>query len=214
MSNASASNVPMSTTPMDFKDIVKSRRSIRKYQEKPVPDELIEELVEMIGLSVSAINLQPWKVKVVKDQGTKDQIFAATFGMEHARTCSHLLILCAYTDYPALIGRLSELQAAAGVPEEMWRRTAEFATTIANRMSPEERLVWSQQQVYIALGNALNGAYALGLGGCPMTAFDSEEVARVLSLPPTIVPTVMVSLGYAAEEGTQKLRFPVREILL
>ena len=65
---------------MEFKEIVKSRRSIRQYQSLAVRDATIEELLEIIGLSVSAINLQPWKIKVVKDQETKDKIFTATFG--------------------------------------------------------------------------------------------------------------------------------------
>ncbi len=81
-------------------------------------------------------------------------------------------------------------------------------------MTPERKLQWSQEQVYIALGNAVNGAYSLGLGACPMTAFKPDEVAAILDLPPTIVPTAMVTVGYSAEPGAVKLRHPVREILI
>jgi nitroreductase/dihydropteridine reductase len=199
---------------MEFSDIVKSRRSIRQYQSLAVRDATIEELLAIIGLSVSAINLQPWKIKVVKDQETKDKIFTATFGMNHVRTCSHLLILCADTDYPALIDKLVRSQEAAGVDEEIRQRTFEFATSVSSGMTPERRLQWSQEQVYIALGNAVNGAYSLGLGACPLTAFKPDEVATILDLPPTIVPTVMVTVGYSAEPGSVKLRHPVSEILI
>jgi len=53
---------------VEFKDIVKNRYACRQYQEKQVPEEIIRELLEIIGCAVSAINLQPWKIKVVSDQ--------------------------------------------------------------------------------------------------------------------------------------------------
>ncbi len=199
---------------MEFKDVVKNRRSIRQYQPMPVRDATIYELLEIIGMSVSAMNLQPWKIKVVKDQETKDRVFGATFGMKQVKTCSHLLVLCADTDYPTLIARLAEAQAAAGVDEEIISRGKEFATNLTNGMTPEQRLAWSREQVHIALGNAVNGAYSLGLGACPMTAFDPAEVAKVLELPDTLVPTAMVCVGYSAEPGVPKLRYPVDSILI
>jgi nitroreductase / dihydropteridine reductase len=199
---------------MEFKEVVKNRRSIRQFQSMPVRDATMDELLEIISMSVSAMNLQPWKIKVVKDQETKDKVFAATFGMNQVKACSHVLVMCADTDYPTLIARLTAAQEAAGVPEEMRQRMAEMATKISGGMSPERRLQWSQEQVYIALGNAVNGAYSLGLGANPMTAFDPAEVARVLELPPTCVPTAMVCVGYSAEPGTPKLRHPVQDMLI
>ena len=47
-----------------------------------------------------------------------------------------------------------------------------------------------------------------------MTAFDPVEFARILELPPTVVPTVLVSVGYAADEPTPKLRYPVEDIVI
>lgn len=199
---------------MEFKDVVKNRRSIRQYQPMPVRDATIHELLEIIGMSVSAMNLQPWKIKLVKDQETKDKVFGATFGQNQVRACSHLLVLCADTDYPTLITRLAEAQAAAGVDQEIINRGREFATTVTNGMTPEQKLAWSREQVHIALGNAVNGAYSLGLGACPMTAFNPAGVAEALELPDTLVPTAMVCVGYSAEPGVPKLRYPVDSILI
>jgi nitroreductase/dihydropteridine reductase len=198
---------------MEFKDIVKNRRSIRKYEDRAIPEETIQELLEIIGLSVSALDLQPWKIKVLSDREGKEKAFSATFGMEHARTCSHLLVLCADVDYPAIIAKLDRAQAAAGIPDDRREGMIGMATRVSEGMTPEQRLKWSQEQVYIALGNAVNGAYSLGLGACPMTAFDPSKLASVLDLPDTLVPTALVSVGYAAEPGMPKLRHPVSDIL-
>ena len=200
---------------MDFKEIVKNRYSVRQYRAEVVPEETIDELLEMVSYSVSAINLQPWKIKVVADQETRDELLPVTFGQTQVTTCSHLLVLCADVDYPALIGKLDGALAAAGVPDEMRQGMIGFATDISNDMSPDQRLEWSREQVHIALGNALNGAYALGLGACPMTAFQSTEYSRILGLPDTIVPTVLVSLGYPADDQSlPKLRYPVSDIVV
>lgn len=199
---------------MEFKDLVKNRRAIRQYQSLAVREGTIHELLEIIGLSVSAINLQPWKIKVVSDQALKDKLFAASFGQNQIRTCSHLLVLCADVDYAAIIDRADKAMAAAGAPEGARQGLREMATNVANGMTAEQRLHWSREQVFIALGNAVNGAYSLGLGACPMTAFQADEFSRILELPPTVVPTVLVSVGYSAEDGTPKLRHPLSEILL
>ena len=65
----------------------------------------------------------------------------------------------------------------------------------------------------IALGNAINGAYSLGLGACPMTNFKPPEFARILGLPANLAPTVLVSLWYASDKPVPKRRYPVAEIL-
>lgn len=55
-------------------DAIKSRRSIRKYKSTPVPDELIDKIVEAGTYAASGKSMQPWKVVVVKDEKTKNRI--------------------------------------------------------------------------------------------------------------------------------------------
>ena len=100
---------------MEFKEVVKNRYACRQYLEKKVPEEIIRELIEIMGYAVSAINLQPWKVKVVSDQETKHRLFEATWSQNQVKTCSHLLVLCADVDYPAIIAKFDKTLAAADV---------------------------------------------------------------------------------------------------
>ena len=198
---------------MEFKDIVRNRRAIRQYESKPVPEETIRELLEITSYAVSAINLQPWKIKVVSDAETKEKLFPATFGQNQVKACSHLFVFCADTDYAGIIKTVNASMAAAGVLDPQREAMMEMAANVANGMSPEQRLAWSKEQVYIALGNTLNGAYSLGLGACPMTAFQAPEFAKILGLPDNLVPTVIVSIGYPAEAGGPKVRRSVDQIL-
>src|SRR3989338_6324369 len=49
-------------------DIIKSRRSIRKYLDKPIPKEIVDKLIEAAKWAPSGMNEQPWGFIVVRDK--------------------------------------------------------------------------------------------------------------------------------------------------
>jgi len=53
---------------MDFYEVIKKRRSIRAYQDREVPDDVLRKILEAARLAPSAKNRQPWKFIVVKDE--------------------------------------------------------------------------------------------------------------------------------------------------
>ena len=50
---------------MEFSQLIKSRKSIRGYLNKPVPREVIDEIIEVAKWSPSSMNTQPWYVHVI-----------------------------------------------------------------------------------------------------------------------------------------------------
>ncbi len=53
---------------MDFTDVIRSRRSIRRYQEKSIPANTIEEILNCACLAPTAINVQPWLIGCITDK--------------------------------------------------------------------------------------------------------------------------------------------------
>ena len=53
---------------MDFTDVIKSRRSIRRYQEKAIPQKDLDEVLLCAHLAPTAINIQPWLIGCVTDR--------------------------------------------------------------------------------------------------------------------------------------------------
>jgi nitroreductase len=190
------------------------RYATKKFDGKMIPETKINELVDLIRFAPSAINLQPWKIKVITDQKIKKQLLPATFNQEQIVTCSHLLVFCANLDVDGLINKVEQTLKASRVPDEMRQRVIGLARDMNGRMSPEQRLAWAQCQVYLALGNAVNGAKALGFDSCPMAGFDPKEYSRILKLQPYLVPTALCPLGFAADKPMPKIRFPKEDILL
>jgi len=62
---------------LDVFEAIRTRRSIRKYQEKPVEPEKLSKVLEAARLSPSAANRQPWKFIVVTDPKVKESLRAA-----------------------------------------------------------------------------------------------------------------------------------------
>ena len=63
---------------MDILDIIMSRRSIRKFEEREVSGELLEKVLEAGRWAPSGLNNQPWRFAVVRDKTMKDAISKLT----------------------------------------------------------------------------------------------------------------------------------------
>lgn len=59
---------------MDAIEAIMTRRSIRRYQDKPVPEALITQLLEAAMAAPSASNQQPWQFVVIDDRKLLDMI--------------------------------------------------------------------------------------------------------------------------------------------
>jgi nitroreductase / dihydropteridine reductase len=198
---------------MEFAEIMAGRFSSREFTERSIPESKIKQLVELIRLSPSDLNLQPWKLTVIRDKDVRLRLLPATWNQEQTITCSHLLVLCADCDLVSLIEKVDCLNEQAGMSGEERRLMRDMALEMNRKMSKEQILHWAQCNVYLALANALSGAKSLGLDACPMTGFDSSQYARILSTPPHLVPTALCALGYAAGVPAHKLRFQTSDIL-
>jgi len=79
-------------------NLLKSRRSIRRYRPDPVPDEMIEQLLEAGRWAPSASNRQPWDFIVVRDEVIRQQVaqHAAFYFIRwaHAAEAPLLVVLC------------------------------------------------------------------------------------------------------------------------
>ena len=59
---------------MDFIELSKQRRSIRKFTEQEIKDEIIEQLLICAMAAPSARNMQPWEFHVIKNKEIQNQI--------------------------------------------------------------------------------------------------------------------------------------------
>lgn len=195
---------------MEYKEVVTKRYAAKAFSGEKVPEEKIDELIDLIRLAPSALNLQPWRIRIVRDQKTRDELSPAMFGQTHAINCSHLLVFCANTDVDDVLAKADQSLKEAGFSDEHRERVMGMARNIR----PNLTLAWAQQQVYLALANAVNGAKALGLDSCPMTGFDPARMAQTLGLPSHLVPTAICPIGYGVDSPMPKARLSKADLLV
>ena len=62
---------------MDLYEIIRTRRSVRRYQDKPVPEDGLNRILDAARLAPSARNAQAWKFIVVRDPARRRQVAEA-----------------------------------------------------------------------------------------------------------------------------------------
>jgi len=85
-------------SPKSLLALIKTRRSIRRYKPDPVPEEMVEQLLEAARWAPSASNRQPWEFIVVRDEAIRKQVaqHAAFYFIKwaHVGEAPLLLVLC------------------------------------------------------------------------------------------------------------------------
>jgi nitroreductase len=85
---------------MDAFCTMKTRRAVRAYEAKPIPREILEDIIDCARLAATAINIQPWEFVVVTDTGVLSQIAEATDHGKHiAQAAACVAVLCRETKY-------------------------------------------------------------------------------------------------------------------
>lgn len=197
---------------MEFKEIVMKRYATKNFDGKKIPEEKVNELLEMIRYAPSSFNIQPWKIIVIKDQALKDKLLPVSWNQPQVANCSHLLVFCANKNILENINSIEKESIKKGAKPESIKEYIKIMQDFEKSLDEEQKLNWAQKQTYIALGNALNGAKSLGFDSCPMEGFQPEEYSKILQLPKHLVPTVVCPIGYASDKPKPKFRFEMKEI--
>ncbi|MGZ7135544.1 MAG: NAD(P)H-dependent oxidoreductase [Methanobacterium sp.] len=197
---------------MEFENILKERYATKKFDGKKIDEDKIKQIKEMIRLSPSAINLQPWKIKIISDESIKEKLSPATMDQPQIESCSHLLVFCADTDLEERANKLLDSLKASNVPEENLQFLESVLNNFLSSLSDEKGVCEVQHNVFIAATTAIYAAKSLGIDSCPMKGFNPAAYSEILELPDNLVPTIIVPLGYAADTSMPKTRLLAEEI--
>ncbi|PKG31532.1 MAG: NAD(P)H-dependent oxidoreductase [Methanoregula sp.] len=192
--------------------MVMQRYATEQFDGRMVEEEKLFLLLDIIRYSPSAFNLQPWKIKIVSASRIKASLRPHANDQPQITSCSHLLVICANTELEALLDKVLEGMLQSGVQKQVVEQYATMIREYISSMSAEQRMSFAREQIYIALGNAVNGAKSLGFDSCPMGGFDPAAFADVLFLPEEYVPVVLCAIGYAADSPPPKMRLPREDV--
>ena len=175
---------------MNFIDLVKHRKSVRDFLDKPVERDKIMMCLEAARLAPSASNSQPWRFIVVDDKQLKNKLCEAAFGGVY-------FINSFCKTAPVIVVVISEKSKFMTRIGAMFRGTQFYLIDIG-----------------IACEHFVLQAEDLGLGTCWIGWFNERSVKSVLNIPQNKKIDILIALGYYDREklGTEHGREPMEKI--
>ena len=79
---------------MDFYDVAKTRRSVRSYRSDPIPEEVLNRVLEAVRIAPSGSNRQPWRFIVVEDEDAKQRLVPACNGQSWIADAPVVIVAC------------------------------------------------------------------------------------------------------------------------
>lgn len=103
---------------MDVKEAILKRRSIREFNQNPISDDMIRELLESAMAAPSACNKRPWEFYVVKSKQLQDRLRTVS---RYSNMNSSLIIVVAGNERRSLAHRVNDfwIQDCAAAVENM-----------------------------------------------------------------------------------------------
>jgi len=195
---------------LSVKDAIESRYSIRKFVQEPIPQEDLNEILNLAHLSASAWNLQPWRFHVVTDFNLKEKLQEAAFGQTQVTSAPAVILIA--SDMEDTLANLPGT-VHPGLTPERKQEEISYLSSFFNAMGKEERAQWGLTQSNIALGFLLIAAQGMGYSSVPMLGFDQGKVKELLGLPEHVRFAAMVPIGIADREGYSRHRFELEKVV-
>ncbi|MFZ2055313.1 MAG: nitroreductase family protein [Candidatus Aminicenantales bacterium] len=181
--------MPMTIERTPFQKLVRGRRSVRRYLDRPVEREKVLVCLEAARLAPSAENVQPWRFLVIDDPDIKDRFSAAAFSG---------------------IYQFSRFAAKAPVLILILARLDLLANRIGNYL---QNVPFYLIDVGIAGGHLSLQAEELGLGTCWIGWFNGRRTRKFFRIPRRYKIVCLMALGYYEKKPREKSRKSLSEIV-
>lgn len=227
----------------EFRKVVESRRSVRRFTDEEVPQAVIDDCLDMAMLAPNSSNLQPWEFYVVRSPELKAKLAEACLGQNAATTANVLIPIVARTNtwkknslrnieyWPeetmpkivrtyyskvALIHYNQGPLGALGLAKKAAGLLAGLRRAVPRGpYSVAEMKAWAVKSTALAAENMMLGFRAHGYDTCPMEGFDERRVRKLLKLPDDAIVTMILGVGRRAPNGIyhRRYRFPREEFV-
>lgn len=177
---------------MEALDCIKGRRSVRKFKDKKIPHDVMDDIVKEASYSPSWKNSQVPRYMVIEDKALIDKIGSeCVLGFEYNTNTlknAHTIVL------------LNVVTNRSG-----YEKDGSFTT------SKEDR--WEIFDAGVAAQTFCLAAYEKGLGTVIMGIFDEKKVAEMAEVPDGQRFVAVIAIGYPDEEPKMPRRKSVEELV-
>lgn len=162
---------------MNFLEQMKKRYTVKKYNPQgKISEEQIAELKEILNLSPSSINSQPWNFIFINKPELKEQLAEASyFNKGKVLDSSHLIVFQVLRNPKDF-----EKQIEENLPEG----SVNYYRSMVKPNGEDAVRAWMGHQVYLSLGVLLSACAAMGIDSTPMEGIETEKYDDILENSP------------------------------
>lgn len=177
---------------MDILKLLQSRYTTKVYDPSfRLSEEQLATIKEVLRLSPSSINSQPWAFELIEDVALKSVLAEESrSNLERVKQASLLIVFYTYRDVETFIKERIDTQEP---PVQTY-----FHTYIASQ-GREAIQAWQTHQVYIALGVLLTSLASMGLDSTPMEGINVDKYDELLGRE-KYRPVLAVLVGRHSED--------------
>lgn len=194
-------------------EAIARRRAVRHFDpSRPVPDEVLRQVLHLATLAPSGFNLQPWRFVVVRSERNRRKLQECAFRQPKVAEAPVVVIVLGY-HHPHrshLDAMLARHQALGGLSEAA---AAEMRGRTTRAMEGTTDLsLWTTRSTMLAAGTLMIAAESLGLATIPIEGFEPEKVKAAFGIPDDHTVCCLIALGFAAGEKPFPGRFGLDEV--
>jgi nitroreductase len=211
---------------MEFEDLanlLRSRRSIRRWQDREIPEALLTQAVELATWAPNAGNQQNWRFYVILNRDTIRAIAdAVQVSADHIASWPEAQELGYSGMWQRMASFFRDAPAAVAVTASRYQSLVDQILASREERDPEAAQMrqWRDianakiQSVSSAIANLLLIFHQMGLGAVWMTGpmQAKGEIEKILMVPPEMDLIAFVPVGFPAESPGARERKPVTEV--
>ena len=203
---------PAATPSEHLAALLRGRKSIRRYLDRPVPAAAIAAIAESLRWAPSPHNSQPYRLVILKTAAGRERLASALGDRWRADLAADGMPA---EQIDRLIGRSRERIGGAPLVLILALTYADLDVYPDPRRQQAERLM-AAHSLGAAAQNLMLTAHANGLASCWMCAplFCPEIVGSALGLPADVEPQALITVGYSAVDPPPREKRPIGELIL
>lgn len=173
-----------------FYEVMRQRRSVRFFSDRPVPREVIEAVCMAAATAPSGANKQPWRFVCVSDAALKKKIREGAEAEERE-----------FYSRKANAEWLKDLEPFDTTPDKAFLEVAPWLIVVFKLMKTDEggQVYYVNESVGIATGILLAAVHHAGLVALTHTPSPMAFLSEILKRPEHERPYLLIPVGYPAE---------------
>jgi nitroreductase len=207
------SDEPRGSAAPSVTEVIRRRRATRRFDPtKPIPDEILREILRLATFAPSGFNLQPWRFVVVREERNRQRLKACAFNRPKVSEAPVVVIVLGYHHpHRSHLDDVLDAQWARGTLTVEQAAEQRGRAVAAMERVPDLAL-WATRSSMLAAATLMLAAESLGVASAPMEGFDPKAVKAAFGVPDDHTVCCLIALGYAAEPKPFPGRFGLEDV--